>query len=122
MIKIVGKNIKRQREKQGMTQSELGKSLGISTPSVSKIESGMVNLSIDRIRQIGEVFNLSFQELFYDNGQYGVNEFDLNELSRLKHLTSEREIYLNQLRTRLIFLHEELRRNAPAKDIPLNTL
>lgn len=52
-----GRVIKYLRERADMTQTELGKILGVNKSTIQKYENGMVqNLKIKTIRKLGEIF------------------------------------------------------------------
>lgn len=112
--KIIGKNIRRQREKRSIAQADLAKLLGMSTPAVCQMECGTTNIRVSRLKQISDVLNVSLQELIYDEKGYGINEVSLNELNRLKRLLLEKEMQINQLRARLIPLYELVVKRAPS--------
>lgn len=109
MLKIIGRNIRMQREKQYRTQAEMAELLGVSTPAISKIECGLTNVSLNRLRQIADVLDLTLQKIIYDDNDYGINEANLIELNRLRYLIQEKENQINHLRERLISLYEALR-------------
>ena len=49
LYKIVGKNIQKQRLIQGYTQETFAELMGVSWSYVSKIEAGILNLSLGKI-------------------------------------------------------------------------
>lgn len=51
--------IKSLREEQGMTQSELGKLLGVKDAAISKYESEKVPLTAETILKLSEIFSVS---------------------------------------------------------------
>lgn len=68
----IGKNIKNQREKIGMTQDTLAaklqlKGCDITRSAIAKIEVGQRHLYPDEIILIKETLNVEFDTLFYDN-------------------------------------------------------
>ncbi|MEK0412595.1 MAG: hypothetical protein RL070_83 [Bacteroidota bacterium] len=60
---IVGRNIRRHRESQGIRQGVLAEQLKITPSALSQIETGKTDISLDRIEQIAEALKLSFYEL-----------------------------------------------------------
>ncbi len=62
---IVGKNIKKYRKKNGMTQRQLAEKLLLSESFISKLESTThQTISLDTIEQISEVLNVDIKDLF----------------------------------------------------------
>lgn len=67
--KIIGGNIRKLREKQGMTQEQLSIKLqingcDITRSAVAKIEVGQRHLYPDEIILIKEILNTSFDDIF----------------------------------------------------------
>ena len=58
LYKIVGKNIKKQRLIQGYTQETFAELMGVSWSYVSKIEAGILNLSLGKILEIADYLNI----------------------------------------------------------------
>ena len=56
--KIVGKNIQKQRLIQGYTQETFAELMGVSWSYVSKIEAGILNLSLGKILEIADYLNI----------------------------------------------------------------
>ena len=54
LYKIIGKNIQKERLKQGLTQETFAELMGVSWSYVSKMESGILNLSLGKILDISE--------------------------------------------------------------------
>ena len=54
LYKIIGKNIQNQRLIQGYTQETFAELMGVSWSYVSKIEAGILNLSLGKILEIVE--------------------------------------------------------------------
>jgi putative transcriptional regulator len=57
-------NLKIQRAKLGITQSELAKKVGVSRQSINAIEAGKFNLSTTLALKISRVFNLMVNDIF----------------------------------------------------------
>jgi len=62
-------NIKRLRQNQGWGQSEMATKLGISIPAFSKIESGITDMTMSRLEQIAEIFQVAPIELLSEDRQ-----------------------------------------------------
>lgn len=70
--KRFGQNIRNIREQRRMTQEELAAKLqlggcDITRSAVAKIEVGQRHVYPDEIKLIKEIFDTSFEELFYNN-------------------------------------------------------
>ena len=59
----IGKAIKRLREERGMLQSELAKKIGVSNKAVSSWESGRTEPNLNMIKQICNVFGVTYNTL-----------------------------------------------------------
>lgn len=58
LCKIIGKNIQIERQKQGYTQESFAELMNVSWSYVSKIESGVINLSVGKILEIANFLNI----------------------------------------------------------------
>ena len=56
--------IKIMREMNQWTQEEVAEKLGMSTTGYAKIERGQTNVSVEKLKQIAQVFNLKVEDLF----------------------------------------------------------
>ena len=63
LYKIIGKNIQVERKKQGLTQESFAELMKVSWSYVSKIESGVLNLSIGKILEISNYLNIEVDKL-----------------------------------------------------------
>lgn len=59
----IGENIRRLRERAGMTQADLGKVLGVTHSAVSLIESGKRGISLKQADKIAAALNTNLDEL-----------------------------------------------------------
>ncbi len=66
-MKTVGEKIKEIRLNNSLTQQDFSKSLGISRPHLSKIESGKENASDSVLRLISELYSVNYEWLCSDN-------------------------------------------------------
>lgn len=51
-IELIGEAIKRIRKKKSMTQSELGKLIGVKKAQISKLENNTTNVSIGTLMRV----------------------------------------------------------------------
>ncbi len=63
ICKIIGKNIQLQRKQKGYTQESFAELMDVSWSYVSKIESGLQNLTIGKILEISQYLNIDVQTL-----------------------------------------------------------
>lgn len=64
---LVGSNIKREREKAGLTQDQFSEMLGIGSKSLSAIERGVVGISLSTLLKICDVLSISSNSLLFEN-------------------------------------------------------
>lgn len=63
LYKIIGKNIQRERARLGYTQETFAELMNVSRSYVSKIESGVLNLSLGKILEISDYLNVDISVL-----------------------------------------------------------
>lgn len=62
-LKIIGKNIQNQRKKKGYTQETFAELMGVSWSYVSKIECGILNLSLGKIYDFANYLKVDIKNL-----------------------------------------------------------
>ena len=62
----IAENIKRLREKYGLTQEELGEIAGVSAKAVSKWESGLADPRMGAIQRLADHFQISKSAIIDD--------------------------------------------------------
>jgi transcriptional regulator with XRE-family HTH domain len=60
----IGRRIRVLREKAGMSQEVLAKSMGISRPAVSQIETGERKIAAAELQKFSRIFHVSLDEIF----------------------------------------------------------
>ncbi len=61
--------VRELREQQGpMTQSELGRAIGVTRQTVAAIEQGKYSPSLESAFRIAEVFGVGIEDVFYWTG------------------------------------------------------
>ena len=106
--------IKIMREMNQWTQEEVAEKLGMSTTGYAKIERGQTNVSVEKLKQIAQVFNLNVAQLLYGderfvicsigdnhsnyNNYFGTNEKLSLENEKLKQLLSAKESEIEALK------------------------
>lgn len=66
-LKIIGKNIQNQRKIKGYTQETFAELMKVSWSYVSKIECGILNLSMGKIYDIAQYLKIDIEELLKIN-------------------------------------------------------
>lgn len=64
---LVGINIKREREKAGLTQDQFSEMLGIGSKSLSAIERGVVGVSLTTLLKICDILAVSVNTIVKEN-------------------------------------------------------
>ena len=63
IYKIIGKNIQRARKNKGWSQEKFAEKLNVTWSYVSKIESGVLNISIGKLIDFAKVLKVDLQEI-----------------------------------------------------------
>ncbi len=82
----IGEKIKKHREMQNITQSELGKLLSVSNRAVSKWENGESYPSIELLRPLSEILNVSVKELLGDKSDFQKADFTFQPCRKMMSL------------------------------------
>lgn len=107
---IIGNNIKRIRQNKGVTQEQLGDSIGVSGQAVSKWENGSALPDIQVLPKLADYFGISIDELMgyklnaltykeqfvkfmLGNGILQIGEFDLKGGAKEKLLFELGKVY-----------------------------
>lgn len=64
----VGETIRALRKAKGISQTELGKTLGYSARTVSDWENGSTEPNISTIKALVHYFEITYDEFFGENG------------------------------------------------------
>ena len=65
--KVLGRNLKRTRQAQGLTQKELGRKVGLTGDSISKIERSGQNIGVRHLVLISRELAVGIDELFMED-------------------------------------------------------
>ena len=87
---MLGDKIKLYRENKKMTQNDLADILEVSAATVSKYESGALEPSIESIKRLAELFEISIDELLNDEK----DKFDISKINVLDILREQKEMKL----------------------------
>lgn len=77
LYKAIGKNIQNERKKLGLTQEKFAELMDVSWSYVSKIESGVLNISLGKIYEISQYLNVDVSVLLKTWGYYDCEKIDL---------------------------------------------
>lgn len=95
----IGANIKREREKAGLTQDQFSEMIGIGSKSLSAIERGTVGISLSALRRVCNTLSISSDALLFPNAP----ENDISNLAkRLQRLTPEQYEIANSIMGKLL--------------------
>lgn len=100
----IGQVIRYIRTNKKITQQELANALGMTRPYIARIESGKNSISSDKLTEILEYCNVTYNEFFYIKNDYKksskMNEFNkvielyyqnnIEEISRMKEKVKKR--------------------------------
>ena len=87
---MLGDRIKLYRENRKMTQNDLADILEVSAGTISKYESGTLEPSIESIKRLAELFEISIDELLNDEKE----KFDISKINVLDILREQKEMKL----------------------------
>lgn len=82
----IGEVIKRHREIEGITQSELGSMLSVSNRAVSKWENGESYPSIELLKPLSAILNVSIKELLGENVDFAQKNFTFEPCRKMLSL------------------------------------
>ena len=72
-MRDIGKNIKRLRLQQELTQDELAERLFVTRQTVSNYETGKSKPDVEMLVKISEVFGVDVQQLIHGQNQIRIN-------------------------------------------------
>ena len=97
-------NIKTIRLKNGISQLDMAKALGINQSNYAKLENGVTALTIDKLEQIGKIFKMDIIEVL----AYGEEPMRDSLIARRKmdQLSEENEILKSAFHDRIQIIHD----------------
>ena len=85
---LIGMNIKREREKVGLTQERFSEMIGCGPKNLSAVERGVVGISLSTLRRICRTLSISSDQILF--GETETGDVRLENLSpRQLELVSE---------------------------------
>lgn len=101
-MKTTGEIIRQLRLEKNMTQRGVSEALQITSPALSKIESGGTSININRLKQIAAFFEVSIAYLLDQ-------ERPASEMESIKFKIVQREQEIAALQSKVIALYDEAR-------------
>ena len=86
---MLGDKIKLYRENKKMTQNDIAKILEVSAGTISKYESGSLEPSIESLKRLANLFEISIDELLKEE-----EKFDISKINVLDTLREQKEMKL----------------------------
>jgi transcriptional regulator with XRE-family HTH domain len=105
--KSVGENIRALRVQSGLSLKAAANQLGISTSSLSKIETGITDVNLSRLEQIADIFGVKLVQLWDPN--FKTNAHLDPTLVNAKKKMFDLESQISVFQNRVILLYEKLR-------------
>lgn len=62
-LDLLGENIANARKKMNLTQKEFAETSGIDRSSLARIESGKINSTINKLREIASALDMKIEDL-----------------------------------------------------------
>lgn len=90
MSEIVRKNIIKLRQIRGISQVQLAAKLNISAPALSKIETGVTILTLDRLMEIARALGTTASELIGETEKFLPNKY-VEEIKVLKEVINNKD-------------------------------
>lgn len=119
-MKNIGQKVRRIREEKQWTQEFIANKLEISQNTYSKIESGSIKLTIDRISELSKILDVPIEDMLCDD----TKTFHLNnnhiEKFYIENLQEENKGLVQSLKDQVKYLQEENQRLLKLIEISLN--
>ena len=119
-MKNIGQKVRRIREEKQWTQEFIANKLEISQNTYSKIESGSIKLTIDRISELSKILDVPIEDMLSDD----TKTFHLNnkhiEKFYIENLQEENKGLVQSLKDQVKYLQEENQRLLKLIEISIN--
>ena len=67
IARLTAENIVRRRKEAGLTQAQVAERLSVEKESISRMESGKIALSLERLQQFAEIYGCTVPDLVRDD-------------------------------------------------------
>ena len=74
---MLGDKIKLYRENKKMTQNYVADVLEVSPATISKYEAGMLEPSIESVKRLADLFEITIDELLRDESKFDISKFNM---------------------------------------------
>lgn len=101
MNRLIGAKIRALREKKNYTQFYVADSIGVSQPTLARIENGVTNTWVNYIDKICGLFNIEVNELLIPDDIKILKEFSDGEVKKAIMSDIMVQKLINQLNVRL---------------------
>lgn len=85
---MIGERLKKLRENKNMTQGDVAEALGVNTATISKYESNSLEPSIESIKKLANLYDITIDELLKDE------QFDVSKINVLEVLKEQKDMKL----------------------------
>ena len=88
---FVARNVAHQRKLAGMTQAQVAEKISVEKESVSRMESGRISLSLDRLQQLSELFGCAVIDFFKEQSS-SAEEHAASIIDMIRPLSEEERV------------------------------
>ncbi|MGX2975190.1 helix-turn-helix domain-containing protein [Ursidibacter arcticus] len=103
----VHETIRTMREMNQFTQEEMAEKLGISINGYSKLERGISKLSLEKLEQIANIFNINVSELYSAKEKGFLCFFSDNNSQNTNYYTNSDAVTSENEKLKLIIAHKD---------------
>jgi len=106
-LNLLGRKLRLLRQTQALNQAAIAAKLGVSTPAYNKIETGVTDVNISRLKQIAELYKVPITVLLNgDDDPHARNTEE--EIKTLKTKLGQKLEEVSMLQAKCIALMDEL--------------
>ena len=69
LLAVIGNNVKKYRDRAGLTQAELAERVGVGTAFVSRVERGQKRMRLETVLAFADALQISAGLLFYEENR-----------------------------------------------------
>ena len=108
-MNTTGQKVKKIRESKNYTQEHVAGMLGISQNTYSKLETGAIKITTDRLQKMAEVLDVPIEQLLSNDAQ--TNNFTNNHIEKfyayIEHLKEDNKEHTKMLYEQVKYLQIE---------------
>jgi transcriptional regulator with XRE-family HTH domain len=93
MMNSFAKYIKKFRSDKGLSQEDISSRMNITLSAYSKIERGLTDPSLSRMRQIADILKFDLADMLYAEKEASMNQFQENMDFDSYRFVSKKEFY-----------------------------